>query len=102
MADDITVQAKRPWLSINITFPDTRSWIVLGLFLLTGCILLGIYHDPGITSNQGFMVLAQAVIISGLITVVNFFFGASKGASEANARADKALDKIPDQPSAGQ
>jgi hypothetical protein len=103
MTDDTkpaVIQAARPWISINL--PDTRGWIVLGLFTLSGGILTGIYVRPEIASNQPFMLLAQAVIISGLITVVNFFFGASKGASEANARADKALDKIPDQSGAGQ
>jgi hypothetical protein len=83
---------------VKSSCPDTRGWIVAGLFLLTSGILGAIVLRPDLTSNQGFMVIAQAIVVSGLITVVNFFFGASKGASEANARADKALDKIPDQP----
>lgn len=72
--------------------PDTRGWIVIGLFALTGIVLGSVICNPSLTDNQGFMLIAQAIVISGLIAVVNYFFGASKGATEANARADKALD----------
>lgn len=76
--------------------PDLRGFVATGLFALTLVILLMIREQPALTNNQGFMLLAQAIVISGVITVVNFLFGSSKGASDANARADKALDKVPD------
>lgn len=79
----------RPWWA-----PDLRGCVALGLFLLTGGVIVMIALNPSLADNQGFMILAQAVVVSGLLAVVNYLFGASKGASDANARADKALDIV--------
>ncbi len=74
--------------------PDLRLLVATALFALTFYIFWLIAKQPGLTANQGFMLLAQAIVISGVIVVVNYLFGSSKGAADANARADKALEKI--------
>lgn len=43
--------------------------ILLGLFILSLIVFGMIYLKPELTKDQGFMVLAQAVVISGLIAV---------------------------------
>jgi hypothetical protein len=73
-------------------WPETRGWIVIGLFALTGYILRVAAPDPGAEPSEFFKAIAQAVVLTGFLAAVGFFFQASKGASEANARADKALD----------
>ena len=47
----------------------TEHMILIGFFLLTAIVLVMIYTKNELTKDQGFMVLAQAIIISGLITV---------------------------------
>lgn len=79
----------KPWWA-----PDLRACVAIGLFALTALVVALIAFQPHLADNQGFMILAQAIVVSGLLAVVNFLFGASKGASDANARADKALDAV--------
>jgi hypothetical protein len=73
-------------------WPTERGWIVIGLFTLTAFVLHVSAPDPGKAPSEFFKAIAQAVVLTGFLTAVGFFFQASKGASEANARADKALD----------
>jgi hypothetical protein len=71
----------------RIPLPDTRGWAALGLFALTAMIFWMIDDKPTLTANQGFMFLAQAVIVSGLIGgVIAFLFSASKSAQDAAAK----------------
>lgn len=70
--------------------PDTRGWVALGLFALTAMIFLMIRETPTLTANQGFMFLAQAVIVSGLIGgVIAFLFSATKGPDSKAAAPDQ-------------
>lgn len=73
-------------------WPDQRGFIVFGLFLLTGGILIVAAPARGQEPSEFFKAIAQAVVLTGFLAAVGFFFQASKGASEANARADRALD----------
>ncbi len=84
---------------MRFPLPDTRGWVALGLFALTTMILGMIYAQPTLTTNQGFMLLAQAIVLSGLINgAVAFLFGSSKGAADSRDQVGQALGKIPDPP----
>ena len=85
---------------INVKGPETRTLVILLLFSLTFMLFGMIYINPGLTSNQGFMLLAQGVILTGLISMgIAFYFGASKGSTDASAGAsgqvDRVIDKLP-------
>lgn len=58
--------------------PDTRGFIVIGLFLLTALIFLMIAFNPKVADVQLFGVLATAVISGGLGAATGFYFGSSK------------------------
>ncbi|MFI4974027.1 MAG: hypothetical protein ACHP84_05775 [Caulobacterales bacterium] len=58
---------------------DMRGWVTIGLFGLTACIFAMIYSKPDLTKDQVFVLLAQAIVITGLVGgVIGFLFGASK------------------------
>ena len=73
-------------------WPDQRGAVIIGLFILTAGILWVSRPAVGEEPSEFFKAIAQAVVLTGFLTAVGFLFQASKGASEANARADKALD----------
>lgn len=75
-----------------MTKPDTRGWIGIGAFALTVYVFTLIAFRPDLADNTLFVTLATAVVVGSWGAVVGFYFAASKGATEANARADKALD----------
>lgn len=58
--------------------PDTRGFIVIGLFLLTALIFLMIAFNPKVADVQLFGGLATAVISGGLGAATGFYFGSSK------------------------
>lgn len=72
--------------------PETRGWIAIGSFALTVYVFSLIAFRPDLADNTLFVTLATAVVVGSWGAVVNFYYAASKGATEANARADKALD----------
>lgn len=79
--------------------PDMRGWAVLGFFTLAWRLFEMIDANPKLTENQGFMLLTQAVIVSGLIgSVAAFLFSSSKGSADARnqegARAERLTDAI--------
>jgi hypothetical protein len=77
--------------------PDTRGWVALGLFLLTGYVLHLLAKYPALASTQLFIVLATAIVVSGLIGgVVAYLFGTSKSSGDKDATIAKALDAKPD------
>jgi predicted nucleic acid-binding Zn ribbon protein len=66
-------------------WPDTRAFLIGGLFFLTVMVLLMVRENPKLTENPGFMVLAQSIIIAGLITAgCGFYFTASKSSEDKN------------------
>lgn len=78
---------RTPWW-----FPDQRGAVILGLFCLTALILYVSAPARGEEPSEFFKAIAQAVVLTGFLNAVGFLFQASKGASEANARADRALN----------
>lgn len=81
---------RAPWW-----WPDTRGGALIGLFVLTSAILWWSRPAHGQEPTEFFKAIAQAVVLTGFLAAIGFLFNASKGASEANARADKALEKMP-------
>lgn len=74
-----------------LTPPDQRGWIIIGFFGLTWRILEAIASNPALLANASFMQFVQPIAgAGGLLLICSFFFGSSKGASDANARADRA------------
>lgn len=63
--------------------PDTRGFIVLGLFLITTLIFAMIGFNPKIAEVQLFGVLATAVISGALGSAIGFYFGSSKTPDKA-------------------
>lgn len=59
--------------------------ILIGLFVLSLIVLGMIYLKPELTKDQGFMVLAQAIVVSGLIAV------ATKSGNDVISRQAEAL-----------
>lgn len=61
------------------TSPDSRGWNAIGLYVLTASVLGLLAWKPELKDNSLFSMLAQAIVISGLINgAVQFFYGASK------------------------
>ncbi len=75
--------------------PDTRGWLVIGLFVLTAFVLSLIALNPQLASIQLFSLLAQGIVVSGLIVAVGYYFGSSKSSSDKDAAISKQLDKGP-------
>lgn len=65
------------------------------MFLLSWRLIEIIAADPKLLLNASFMQVVTLIVGSGgLLLVLAFHFAASKGASEANERADKANDRL--------
>lgn len=74
--------------------PDTRGWVALAMILLAWRILEMIALKPELTQNQGFMFLAQAIIVGGLIGgVVAYLYTASQGPKAPGAAGAATPDK---------
>ena len=59
--------------------PDARGWIAIGLFALTVGVFGLIAWRPELTKDQVFVLLAQTIVVTGLVNgAVSFWFGASK------------------------
>lgn len=65
--------------------PDTRGFIVLGLFMLTAMIFVMLFLNPAIANVQLFGVLATAVISGGLGASIGFYFGSSQTSAKKDA-----------------
>lgn len=75
---------------------DLRSWAALGLFLLTWHLFDMIGDKPALTSNQGFMFLTQALVVTGFVGgVIAFLFVASKADVKPPAPAPTEPQNVP-------
>lgn len=58
---------------------DGPSVVTIAIFALSWRLFEAIIEDPALADNQGFMLLAQAVIVTGAVGLVaSYYFGASK------------------------
>ena len=71
---------------------DTRGWLAIGAFAQTIGVGIIIACRPEITDNTLFVSLSTFLVTNSWGAVVGFHFATSKGAGDANARADKAMD----------
>ncbi len=74
-------------------WPDTRGWIVVGMFCLSTILIVLSATFPALMDHQLWVQLCTAIIITGMIGLGwTFYLSSSKGSADSNARADKALD----------
>lgn len=76
--------------------PDTRGWVVIGLFLLSAYVITLLALNPHLAEVQLFDTLATAVVgAGGLLAAVGYYVGSSKSSTDKDATISKQLDKGP-------
>lgn len=82
-----------------MNMPDTRGWIIIGLFGLTFFIFDTMRSNLSVpTMQELFTVLGTAVVSGGLGGAVGYYFGSSKGSTDKDAVTAAAVSKLPDAP----
>lgn len=81
--------------------PRRRAWVdgpsvvTVAIFALSWRLFEAIIEDPALADNQGFMLLAQAVIVTGAIGLVaSYYFSASKNDTEDKEVIRKQADAL--------
>lgn len=60
-------------------FPDSHGWFSIGLYSLTVLVLLLMAVVPGLRADDLFKMLAQGIVMTGLINLAaSFYFGGNK------------------------
>lgn len=73
-----------------MTPPDSRGWVAIALFALSTYVLTLLAFFPALAQITLFSVLAQAIIVSGLIGgVVAFFYASSKSSADKDETIKK-------------
>lgn len=96
MTDATTTPPAPPtvWQTLSKHVPDLRTGVAASVIVMVFKVLGMIEKNPALTQNQGFMFLAQAIVISGFIgSILAFLFAASKTSADkakADANADQA------------
>jgi len=62
---------------------ETRGWITLGLFALTGEVVYLVATRPELDNNKLFFSLATLIVGTCFGGAIGYWFGFSKGASDA-------------------
>ena len=65
--------------------PDTRGWVVLGLFALGFFEIALMALSPALAGVDLFKTVTQATFVSGILLVAAFYFGSSKGSADKDA-----------------
>lgn len=72
--------------------PDTRGWLAIAFVAILVLVLVITAFNRFPEGNKDlFVFMAGQVVGAAMLAIVNFYFGSSKGAADANARADKAM-----------
>lgn len=72
---------------------DFRGLIAIALFLQSTMLFVAIMCNPKLADNQGFMVLATAVIVTGWVGgAIAFAFASGMDAVKSAGSLGKALD----------
>jgi hypothetical protein len=80
----------------GLAWPDTRGWLALGGIVQVTLALVLLAFVPIPKENHDvFVVIISQVIGAGFLSIVNYFFGSSKGAGDVRAQLGQALDKLP-------
>jgi hypothetical protein len=68
--------------------PDARGWALIGLFALTGAVLIALTINPALSDNTLFDTIATLIVGSGgLLNAIGFYFGSSQN----SARKDETI-----------
>lgn len=87
----MTEKPKKP----SPLWPDTTTVISVLFLLLSWRLFEAIIENPSLADNQGFMVLAQAVIVTGAIGLVGaFYFAAGKKDRDQQEILEKQADAL--------
>lgn len=79
--------------------PDSRGWTMIGLFALTGGILLAVTLNPTLEKNELFSSLATLIVgAGGFLGAVGFMFGTSKASSEKDSTITTLVNQTPPAP----
>lgn len=74
---------------MKIQLPDSHGWFSLGLFLSTWAVFGAMIYDPSLRKDDLFKMLAQAIVLTGLVNLAaSFYFTASKKAANAASQGD--------------
>ena len=86
-------QASPPLVSppkqIKDYLPETRTWIVAGLFFLTFDIFHMLRDNPALQDNKLFFGLATLIVGTFFGGAVGFYFGSSQGKNGVSATSIK-------------
>ena len=89
-----STDTKTGWVAL---IPDTRAWVIVGIFLLAYKLLSMIEANPTLLSNAAFMIVVSLIIGgAGLGAVVSFLFGGTKTGSDVmKAQSDAVINSSP-------
>jgi MFS-type transporter involved in bile tolerance (Atg22 family) len=73
--------------------PGSRETVMLGLFALAWRVVEILKPQPGQAPSELFKALAQAVVLTGFLAGVSFYFNASKSGAEKNETISKLAGK---------
>lgn len=74
-------------------WPDARGWIGLGTFALSVMVLVMLKEDASVREDEFFQTLATLIVGSGLLSVIAWAYGSTKGGTElANKNAETVHD----------
>lgn len=82
---------ERPWWADHM--PDTRAFVAVGYFILSGILLQMIATNPDkLLGNAAFMTVTTLIIGTGGLGVVGaFFFGGTKTGAEVMTSQSKTI-----------
>lgn len=79
---------------IPFWWPDARGWIAVAVYSLVIYLVTLIVWDRTLVQNEFFKLIAQGVIIQGLLTtVVSYYYTASKSTADARDQLAKQTEQ---------
>jgi len=78
---------------VKLSPPEPRALIAFAMIGMLGWLLWALLFNEVPKENRDLVIaLASGIVGACVKDIVGYYYGSSKGASDANARADKALD----------
>lgn len=72
-----------------------RQWVTIGLFAFATLLLAMAWNNPALWEVKLFEVIAQAVVLTGMLNMVlAFHFASNKGSETARENTGKAFEAI--------
>lgn len=76
---------------------QARAIAGAGIFLLTLIVMLMIWHKPELAKDDLFKMLAQAIIVQGLVGLAMAYYFTSQHRDTASGKADDPVHVTPDE-----